>query len=160
MSDLLEKTKNNRKDFTATGYVVNLDRTKILVVFHNKMQKWLPAGGHMEPNEIPHEAALREVFEETGVRARIISDDYDLKITSGNEVQIPRPYAILYELIPESSKDVEHIHVDFIFAMEAEEKELKANLEEVSGARWMTKTQILNADCLESVIGFINNFLN
>ena len=51
---LVEKTKNLRRDFTATGYVVNSEKTKILVIFHNKLQKWIPAGGHMEPNELPH----------------------------------------------------------------------------------------------------------
>ena len=78
MKTLIEKTKNLRKDFTATGYVVNPERTKLLVIFHNKLKRWLPAGGHLGQNELPHEAALREVFEETGVRARIVSDDSDL----------------------------------------------------------------------------------
>lgn len=159
MSDFLETTKNHRKDFTATGYVVNPERTKILVIFHNKLQKWLPAGGHMEPNELPHEAALREVFEETGIEAEIISDDYDLNMSGIKEAQVPRPYAVLYQLIPESPKDIEHIHVDFIYAMEAEESELTAQLDEVSRVKWMTKSEVLEADCFESVKGFANNFL-
>jgi len=159
MSDFLKNTKNHRKDFTATGYVVNPERTKILVIFHNKLQKWLPAGGHMETNELPHEAALREVFEETGIKAEIISDDYDMKMSGQNDFQIPRPYEVLYQLIPQSSKDIEHIHVDFIYAMEAEESDLNAQLEEVSHAKWMTKDEVLKADCFESVKGFANNFL-
>ena len=61
--NLVEKTKNLKKQFTATGYVVNPQKTKLLVIFHNKLQKWLPAGGHVEQNELPHEAVAREVFE-------------------------------------------------------------------------------------------------
>lgn len=159
MSDFLQKTKNHRKDFTATGYVVNPERTKILVIFHNKLQKWLPAGGHMEPNELPHEAALREVFEETGIMAEIITDDYDMNLSGENDCQIPRPYAVLYQLIPESPKDIEHIHIDFIYAMEAEESELNAKLDEVSNIAWLTKEEILNSECFDSVKGFVRAYL-
>jgi isopentenyldiphosphate isomerase len=75
------------------------------------------------------------------------------------EAQIPRPYAVLYQLIPQSSKDIEHIHVDFIYAMEADEVKLTTQLEEVSHAKWMSKEEILNTDCFDSVKGFVNNFL-
>lgn len=159
MPDLTHRTKNHRKDFTATGYVVNPERTKILVIFHNKLQKWLPAGGHMEPNELPHETAIREVFEETGIKVKIISDDHDMKMSGENDCQIPRPYAILYQLIPANSKDIEHIHIDFIYAMEAKESELNPKLDEVSKIAWLTKEEILKADCFDSVKGFVNSFL-
>jgi ADP-ribose pyrophosphatase YjhB (NUDIX family) len=156
---LVEKTKNLRKDFTATGYVINPERTKILVIFHNKLQKWLPAGGHLEPNELPHEAALREVFEETGVRAHIINDDPEMGLTGEVDCQIPRPYSVLYQIIPQSKKDVEHIHVDFVFAMEAEESALNAQIEEVSHVAWLTKDEVFASECFDSVKGFVKNFL-
>ena len=156
---LVEKTKKLKRDFTATGYVINPARTKLLVIFHNKLQKWLPAGGHMEPNELPHEAALREVFEETGVSARVISDDPDMGLNGKSDCQIPRPYSVLYQIIPQSSKDVEHIHVDFVYAMEAEESELKMQIEEVSRVEWLTKDEILLSNCFDSVKGFVKNCL-
>ncbi len=157
---LLDKTKALKKQFTSTGYVVNPNRTKLLVIFHNKLQKWLPAGGHVESNELPHEAAIREVFEETGVEARIISDDPDMGLSGVVDCQIPRPFSILYQIIPESRKDVEHIHVDFVYAMEAEESELKMQEEEVSRVEWLTKEEILKFDCFDSVKGFVSSFLN
>jgi len=156
---LIEKTKNLKRDFTATGYVVNPERTKLLVVFHNKLQKWLPAGGHIEPNELPHEAALREVFEETGVTACIISDDYDMGLKGEVDCQIPRPYSVLYQIIPKTHKDAEHIHVDFVFAMEAEEVFPKGKNEEVSGVEWLTKEKILASNCFDSVKGFAKSYL-
>ncbi|MFA6527864.1 MAG: NUDIX domain-containing protein [Candidatus Babeliales bacterium] len=160
MKALIEKTKDLRRDFTATGYVVNTTRTKILVVFHNKLQKWIPAGGHMEPNELPHEAALREVLEETGVSARILSDDYDLGIMDEIvDCQVPRPYMILYQHIPERKSDGQHIHVDFVYAMEANESEVTVQIEEVSKVEWLTKEEILSSDCFDSVKGFVKNYL-
>lgn len=156
---LVEKTKNLKRDFTATGYVVNPEKTKILVIFHNKLQKWLPAGGHIDKNELPHEAALREVFEETGVSAKILCDDPDMGLTGVVDCQIPRPHSILYQIIPASSKDVEHIHVDFVYAMEAEEGEVKIRIEEVSNVKWLTKGEILSSNCFDSVKGFVKNYL-
>ncbi len=156
---LLEKTKNLRKDFAATGYVVNPERTKILVIFHNKLQKWLPAGGHLEPNELPHEAALREVREETGVCARIINDDHEMQLIGDVDCQIPRPYCILYQFIQANKKDVEHVHVDFVYAMEAHEVTLCAQVEEVARAEWLTKDEILRSDSFDSVKKFAKNFL-
>lgn len=159
MKMLVERTKSLRKDFTATGYVINPERTKILVIFHNKLQKWLPAGGHLEPNELPHEAALREVLEETGVCARIIRDDPEMGLYGEVDCQIPRPYSILYQIIPQSKKDVEHIHVDFVYAMEAEEGELDRRCEEVSNVAWLTKDEIFASECFDSVKGFVKIFL-
>ncbi len=157
--DLIKETKYLRKDFTATGYVVNPERTKILVIFHNKLQKWLPAGGHLERNELPHEAALREVYEETGVKACVISDDPDFNLNGIVDCQIPRPYTVLYQIIPQNSKDDEHIHVDFIYAMEAEESDIKIQVEEVSRVGWLTKNEILNSNCFDSVKSFVKILL-
>jgi 8-oxo-dGTP pyrophosphatase MutT (NUDIX family) len=156
---LVEKTKHLRKDFTATGYVTNSDKTKLLVIFHNKLQKWLPAGGHLESNELPHQGAIREVFEETGILAQVVKDDHDMGLKEERECQIPRPYSILYQIIPSRGKDVEHIHVDFVYILEAEETTPKIDPNEVSKAKWMTKDEVLSCDSFDSVKGFVKNYL-
>jgi 8-oxo-dGTP pyrophosphatase MutT (NUDIX family) len=46
---------------------------KVLLVKHKKLGIWLCPGGHLEANELPHVAAEREVFEETGLRVKAIS---------------------------------------------------------------------------------------
>ena len=43
---------------------------KVLLVDHKKAQLWLPAGGHVEPGENPHETVIRECFEELGISAK------------------------------------------------------------------------------------------
>jgi 8-oxo-dGTP pyrophosphatase MutT (NUDIX family) len=58
------------RHFTVAVFVVHAGR--VLLHFHRKLGKWLPPGGHVEANELPDEAALREVLEETGIRARLI----------------------------------------------------------------------------------------
>lgn len=55
------------------SYFVLFDEAarKILLVDHKKAQLWLPSGGHVEIDEHPKEAAIRECEEELGVRAEL-----------------------------------------------------------------------------------------
>lgn len=57
--------------FTAGGLVIQ--NSKILLVRHKKLGIWLAPGGHIEDLEMPHQAALREVLEETGIQCEIMS---------------------------------------------------------------------------------------
>ena len=52
------------KSITATVYVINDDR--VLLHEHKKYHTWFPLGGHIESDEFPYEAAIREVKEESG----------------------------------------------------------------------------------------------
>ena len=53
--------------FTAGGFVT--DGSRLLVVFHDGLRRWLQPGGHVEPEDAdPEAAARREVAEETGLR--------------------------------------------------------------------------------------------
>jgi 8-oxo-dGTP pyrophosphatase MutT (NUDIX family) len=56
--------------FVATGYVVKDGKT--LLLWHKKLKMWLPPGGHIEENELPDEALLREIREETGLEVEIV----------------------------------------------------------------------------------------
>ena len=52
---------------TASAIVVGPDG--VLLHFHKKLHLWLQPGGHIEEGEVPWDAARREVWEETGLRA-------------------------------------------------------------------------------------------
>jgi ADP-ribose pyrophosphatase YjhB (NUDIX family) len=155
--NLLESTHAHKRHLTTTGYVVNKNRTKLLMIHHKKLNKWLPPGGHLEANEVPHEGAIREVLEETGVQSSaVVLDEPDLELEGVADIQIPRPYALLYQLIPKTNKDVEHIHLDMVYMLEADDTEVtNAQLDEVHAAKWHTKSEILNSDdVFDSAKGF------
>ncbi len=61
-----------RREFVATVYVVH--NNKVLLVFHKKLKKWLPPGGHIDDNELPDETAVREVKEETGIDIELVGE--------------------------------------------------------------------------------------
>jgi 8-oxo-dGTP pyrophosphatase MutT (NUDIX family) len=58
------------RHFTVAVFVVR--DAEVVLHYHRKLDRWLPPGGHIEDGELPDEAALREVLEETGLRVRLL----------------------------------------------------------------------------------------
>ena len=52
---------------TASAWVINRTRDKVLMVYHNLYRSWSWLGGHADGKEDLLEVALREVREESGV---------------------------------------------------------------------------------------------
>lgn len=51
------------------------DQSKVLLVDHKKALLWLPTGGHVEPEEDPKEAVIREAHEELGIQADFLCEN-------------------------------------------------------------------------------------
>jgi 8-oxo-dGTP pyrophosphatase MutT (NUDIX family) len=56
-------------DFTVACYIVKDSR--VLMIHHRALDKWLPLGGHIDPGEDPDQALLREIREESGLEVEI-----------------------------------------------------------------------------------------
>jgi 8-oxo-dGTP diphosphatase len=97
------------KHFTATAFVVRGDST--LLHWHKRLGQWMPPGGHIEPDEDPPAAALREVLEETGLFCEIVPTSPNLPFSYPE--QLAAPYTILLEDIP--GPDEPHKHIDLIY---------------------------------------------
>jgi len=59
-------------DFTVAIFVVF--QKKVLLIHHRKLDKWLPLGGHVELDEDPEQAALREAKEESGLEVELLGE--------------------------------------------------------------------------------------
>lgn len=115
---------------TASAFVLSPDRTRLLVIFHLKLQRHLQPGGHIENDATLAASAAREVHEETGLareRLRLLS---------------PEPIDIDPHRIPAhpGKGEPEHWHFDirylFVAADEAADEALRADESEVAGASW------------------------
>ncbi|MEO8538204.1 MAG: NUDIX domain-containing protein [bacterium] len=95
---------------TATAYVVAADRT--LLLWHHKLRMWLPPGGHLEANEDPVQAALREALEETGLEVEVIPPS-NLLVVDAPQV-VPPPAVILIEDIVRADQPF-HQHIDHVY---------------------------------------------
>lgn len=131
------------KQFTATVYIFH--ENKVLLHFHEKLGKWLPPGGHLEPNETPPEAARREVKEETGLEITFIEQE-NLKVDAYNAVSFERPFLCLLENIPPHKDKPAHQHMDFIYL--AKPVQLP---EDLGGFRWFAYEQLEEIDLFPDV---------
>jgi len=125
------------RQFTATVYILNDEKSQVLLVHHKKLGKWLPPGGHIDPNETPPEAAVREAKEETGLDVELIKQE-NIWIERPNAKSLVRPYLCLLEEIPAHGAHPAHQHIDQIFVGRAAGGDSHPNGDEVHEMRWFS----------------------
>ncbi|MBC7836481.1 NUDIX domain-containing protein [Acetobacteraceae bacterium] len=129
-------------DYTVGVYIVHIN--KVLLRLHEKYNIWLPVGGHIELNEDPSQAAIREVKEEVGLV---------IKLWNGNQIFMPHgqlyhgdPPRAYNELIPPvglNRHDISatHEHVDFTYFAIADTFEVIPENHDDQW-RWLEKDQL------------------
>jgi len=93
------------RDWAVAVFVVWRDR--VLLHRHPKLGMWLPCGGHVEPGELPDDAAVRELLEESGVRGRLLGPH---PVDAPGPRPLTRPRGIQLETIADG-----HEHVDLVY---------------------------------------------
>lgn len=121
------------RDFVTATFVVN--NNKVLLIHHKYFNKWLPPGGHIDLNEIPTEAAIREVKEETGLDVELLGDEMDEGTAS---IQI-HPKIIQLENIKPG-----HQHIDLVYFAKPKDKLQKVifNEHETNDIKWFTAEEL------------------
>ena len=121
---------------TASAWVVNHDRTKVLMVYHRIYDSWSWTGGHADGEEDLLAVALREVTEETGVSSVTpVSDDiFSLEILTVDGHEKHGSY------VPS------HLHMNVTYLLEADEEEPLTVCEvENKGVAWFGLDEALSA---------------
>jgi 8-oxo-dGTP pyrophosphatase MutT (NUDIX family) len=136
-----------QKHFTATAFIVD-SQNRTLLLWHKRLGRWMPPGGHVDENETPEETARRECKEETGLDVEIVGDAQENLFAHNPDEgsMLKKPIALLLENIPVSEERGEpaHQHMDFLYlARPLDESQTPVLLEE-EGAdmRWFTKEDI------------------
>jgi len=96
--------------FTASAWIANLARTKVLMVYHNVYDSWAWTGGHADGEEDLCAVALREAREETGAAVRLVRPEvYSLETLTVN------PHMKRGRFVPA------HLHLNLTYLLEADE---------------------------------------
>ena len=158
--DFLEKNgdaflrSNLLAHMTASSWIVNPERTKTLMVYHNLYDSWSWTGGHADGETDLLSVALREAREETGIEhVRPLSPEiFSLEVLTvdGHEKR--------GEYVPS------HLHMNVTYLLEAEESDtLHICREENSGVAWFTLEEALKASTdpwfVERIYKKLNNKL-
>jgi 8-oxo-dGTP pyrophosphatase MutT (NUDIX family) len=122
-------------DFTASVFIVR--DGKVLLHWHKKLNKWLQPGGHIELDEDPNQAALREAKEETGYDIELVGGAQAEMLQDGTDLIPPRFVNRHYF---DATKTHEHIDLTYFGRIIGGEE----TPEEGSEIRWFSREEIEN----------------
>lgn len=131
----------------STLYVIHDE--KFLLVKHPKLNKWVPPGGKIEPNEMPQDAALRECFEETGLKVELVGTPSPLK--NG----LMTPYGLEYNAATTHCGS----HLDFIYFGKIDHESLLDRVKSQEEIEWFSLEEILHLNTFESIAKWCAFFL-
>ena len=133
--------ENEFGHFASSAFVVNKERTKMLVVYHNIYDAWIFPGGHADGEENLLSVAVREVEEETGLKTKVLDDSIFAISASPIIGHIKRG-----KYVPA------HTHLDVVYLLEANDKEMLVFREDESkGVKWITFEEAIG----DNIVDFI-----
>lgn len=119
--------------YICSGYLV--EHGRVLLVHHNRFDKWVPPGGHIEPGETFAGTAVREFKEETGLLVEAISSQPQIHPADANATPEPVPFYVDVEREGFATPAL----VQFFYVQrqpDARGQAVEAQFEEVHGAAW------------------------
>lgn|SRR5574344_826440 len=131
------------RHFCASAYIINPDDKKILLVKHKKFNRWVQPGGHIEDNETPEETALRETYEETGIKIKLLGERFP------REDDFIRPLGI--QKNRGSNGDV---HIDITYPaipVNLEEVKTHLNKQESTDIKWFSRSELDDIDLFPDI---------
>lgn len=116
--------------FTSSSFIVNKDRTKCLMIYHNIYNAWCWTGGHADGDADLLQVAVKEAEEETGIskdKIKVVSD-------------MPATLEVLTVdgHVKRGKYVTSHLHLNVAYLLEVDEnEEIRIKPDENSGIKWI-----------------------
>lgn len=145
--------ENEYGHFSASAWVVNKERTKVLLNFHNIYKNWGWLGGHADLDDDLLKVALKEVHEESGLKNITPVVDYPISL----EI-LPVAYHMKHSKFVSS-----HLHFNLTYLIEADpNEELTIKPDENSGLMWVEldkAIELTNEECMKPIYEKLNLYV-
>ncbi len=128
--------ENDFAHFTASSWVMNKEKTKVLMIYHNIYQSWSWTGGHSDGEADMLKVAIKELKEETGVKeVKVLNDNNPFSI----EILTVDGHKKRGNYVPS------HLHLNITYLLEVDEKEIvRIKEDENSGVKWFLIEEVKN----------------
>jgi 8-oxo-dGTP pyrophosphatase MutT (NUDIX family) len=140
------------RHFTATVYVVN--DGALALHHHDRLDKWVAPGGHVDRDELPREAARREVREEIGHDVDLLEPETSVAAESGRELP-PAEHVMLFDVNVHPDGEVGHQHIDFVYFGEVESRRISPEGHDEADPdewEWFTPDDLREREKLETEV--------
>lgn len=127
------------KEFISTVFVVQ--NGKVLMTWNEKVNGWIPIGGHISPNETPCDSVIREAKEESGLDIELVNSPN--KSESDNLVQ---PVNVHLDHV----KD-DHKHINLIYFATVKGGKCAEIDDEGKKLRWFSKEELEKENLIPNV---------
>lgn len=133
-------------DYAADVFIVH--NGKVLLRMHDKYNIWLAVGGHIELDEDPNEAAVREVWEETGLKVTLWEGNRSPVRSDERATVLIPPVCMNRHRLSET-----HEHVSLVYFATTTETEIRPQLEEDRSdeSRWFTREELDTTDMPQNI---------
>lgn len=121
---------------TASAFILDPEKNKILLLHHKKLNKWLQPGGHCDGDKDTLSVAIKEVFEETG----LVIENQDQAI-----------FDLDIHTIPANKGIPEHEHFDVRYLLLADSKIPLIQNHETNQLKWVDLSELENYTTEESL---------
>jgi len=135
--DNLLNRGNMKGHVTASALILDEKAGRILLIRHKALNLWIQPGGHIDPDEMPNDAAIREAREEIGFRT--------LHLHDWHEQVKAIPLEIDTHVIPANALKAEgrHVHHDFRYLVQvAPNDRPNLNQNEINDMMWVSLDKV------------------
>lgn len=126
---------HDKIDLTVEVFIVY--QNKVLLRKHDKYKIWLSVGGHIELDEDPNEAAIREVREEVGLEVKLYGNNSSSLKTDNYRELIPPQFMNRHRI----NENHEHVCLVY-FATSNSDKLILSKTEVSDDCKWFAKEEL------------------
>lgn len=143
--------ENEFAHMTSSGFIMNKELTKVLMIHHNIYNTWAWTGGHADGDEDLLYVAMKEAKEETGVT----------KIQPLMEEVASIDILPVWGHVKKGKYVATHMHLSLAYILIAdEEQELHINEDENSGVKWIKIEEIEKYSNEKEIIEVYHKLIN
>lgn len=134
---------------TASAFVVSLEHSQVLLIYHNILQRYVQPGGHIDLEDAyPLAAAMRELDEETGIDAQQLTCHQ----ACAHDAQVPMHVAVHRIPANAAKQEAAHEHYDLQYVFWCEDcPEVYINEAESAAYAWVDLDELQQIEEFEQM---------